>query len=473
MKTKAFLIIIAVIVASCSTRNNKEKLAPTIISGTIENYEQPELTLYSLDQAIKEGISVTFPMNEDGSFRDTLDVKIEEGRYFLKNAKNYLELYLKEGSDIEVHYDATQFPQSVKIGGNGAEISQYLLKKRLNRESLREKKIYSLAENDFKKLNTEVQEETIQLLNSFSGIPDDFKQKETSNLYYDYLLGLQDYIISHTPTNRWFKEGDFIASDSLRNEFRNEFEKLDLNNEQDFLFSKSFGYLIYQNIEDKVNKLVASDSTLDKNTELLKAFAKIQNKTVRNDMIYRIGTNEDMVFTENNNWLYEVLIDAYSERYKNLKPLNPIPETVAKGNSSPKFVDFENLAGGTTSLDDFKGKYVYIDLWATWCFPCRAEIPFLKKIEEDYHDKNIAFVSISMDRDQEYEKLKKLVVEKNLTGVQLYANGQGYDADFSKAYGVTYIPRFLLIDPDGNIVDAIAPRPSDKRLRTLLDEVLN
>jgi len=47
-------------------------------------------------------------------------------------------------------------------------------------------------------------------------------------------------------------------------------------------------------------------------------------------------------------------------------------------------------AGGTTSLDDLKGKYIYIDVWATWCGPCKAEIPFLKDVEKKYHGKKLS-----------------------------------------------------------------------------------
>ncbi|GAW90641.1 hypothetical protein FPS14_contig00079-0007 [Flavobacterium psychrophilum] len=54
--------------------------------------------------------------------------------------------------------------------------------------------------------------------------------------------------------------------------------------------------------------------------------------------------------------------------------------------TAPTF-NYANHKGGTTKLEDFKGKYIYIDVWATWCGPCRGEIPFLQKIEEKYHEK--------------------------------------------------------------------------------------
>ncbi len=136
----------------------------------------------------------------------------------------------------------------------------------------------------------------------------------------------------------------------------------------------------------------------------------------------------------------------------------------APGKPSPKFNNFENYRGGTTSLDDFKGKYVYIDVWATWCGPCIAQIPYLKKIEEEYHGKNIEFVSISTDRQNKHQTWKDMIKNKDMTGVQLFA---GNDHSFSQAYDIRGIPRFILIDPQGNIVDANAPRPSDPRLKEI------
>jgi len=148
--------------------------------------------------------------------------------------------------------------------------------------------------------------------------------------------------------------------------------------------------------------------------------------------------------------------------------------SLAKGKPSPKF-NYMNYKGGKLSLDSFKGKYVYIDVWATWCKPCLAEIPALKILEKKYHNKNIQFISLSIDDertsgtwDNAISKWKEMIKTKNLTGVQLFA---GKDVQFINAYQVSSIPRFILIDPKGNIVDANAPRPSDPNLEKTFNEL--
>lgn len=147
------------------------------------------------------------------------------------------------------------------------------------------------------------------------------------------------------------------------------------------------------------------------------------------------------------------------------------------GNPSPTFENYENYKGGETSLDDLKGKYVYIDIWATWCGPCKAEIPSLKEVEKDYHGKNIEFVSISVDNGRGYKEKtveaskigwKEMIAQENLGGIQLFSDN-AWKSDFITGYEINSIPRFILIDPAGNVVNADAPRPSSPKLRTLFD----
>ena len=150
-----------------------------------------------------------------------------------------------------------------------------------------------------------------------------------------------------------------------------------------------------------------------------------------------------------------------------------------KGAKSPAFENYENFNGGDTSLADLKGKYTYIDVWATWCGPCKAEIPSLKALEKEYHDKNIQFVSISIDDDKTHggswdkakEDWKAMVADKELGGVQLFAP-KGWKSEFITNYKINGIPRFILIDPEGNIVSADAPRPSSQKIKDIFNEIL-
>jgi thiol-disulfide isomerase/thioredoxin len=173
--------------------------------------------------------------------------------------------------------------------------------------------------------------------------------------------------------------------------------------------------------------------------------------------------------------LFNTLEKSYNQQYNAAKEQAAAAIKLTKGKPSPKFTNYLNYNGGKTSLDSFKGKYVYIDVWATWCKPCIGEIPALKSLEKKYHTKNIAFVSISIDSENTagswenaFAKWNKMVKSKSLTGTQLYA---GEDVEFIKEYVVTGIPRFILIDPKGNIVNSNAPRPSNPDLEDLFKEL--
>ena len=139
------------------------------------------------------------------------------------------------------------------------------------------------------------------------------------------------------------------------------------------------------------------------------------------------------------------------------------------GKPSPEFNNYENYKGGTTSLKDLRGKYVYIDVWATWCRPCVGEIPHLLKLEKELHGKNIAFVSISVDRETSKAAWKKMIADKKMGGIQLFAKKGD---NFAKDYKISSIPRFILLDPKGNIVKANMTRPSNPQTKTFLTNLL-
>jgi thiol-disulfide isomerase/thioredoxin len=139
-------------------------------------------------------------------------------------------------------------------------------------------------------------------------------------------------------------------------------------------------------------------------------------------------------------------------------------ETLAPGMPAPDFSCID-MSGKEYKLSDFLGKYVYLDIWATWCGPCRREIPELEKMHDEYAGKNISIISISIDNTQ--APWKKMVSEDEMKGMQMYAEG-AWKSDVAKLYMVRSIPRFILIGPDGKIINVKAPRPSGN-IREVLD----
>ena len=124
------------------------------------------------------------------------------------------------------------------------------------------------------------------------------------------------------------------------------------------------------------------------------------------------------------------------------------------GKPAPLFTLESNL-GETFSLESFKGKVVYLDLWASWCGPCRAETPSFKILYNKFKDnKQIAFLSIAVhDGINEW---RKAIEEDKPDWTQLLDK----DGVVWKSYVANAIPKFILIDKKGNIVDFDAPRPS-------------
>lgn len=171
-----------------------------------------------------------------------------------------------------------------------------------------------------------------------------------------------------------------------------------------------------------------------------------------------------------------LMLEEYQRENKEIKAQLDVARGIENGLSelknkpTPDF-EFKNYKGGTTKLSSLKGKIVYIDIWAVWCGPCRAEIPYLKKLEEDFKNQNIDFLSISIDEPKDVEKWKKFVAEKDLKGIQLLADN-AWQTEWIKHFKITGIPRFIIIGTDGKVLEPDAPRPSAPEIATTLSNLL-
>ena len=148
-----------------------------------------------------------------------------------------------------------------------------------------------------------------------------------------------------------------------------------------------------------------------------------------------------------------VFVDEFMKR-KSTVPGAPFPEGVKLVDVNGKAVDFSQ----------FKGKYVYIDMWASWCGPCCKEVPHLQQLEKELNNDNVVFVSVSSDKDEQAWRNK--MVELKMHGHQLL----DIDNTLGDALNVKGIPFFVIYDKEGNLHTYGALRPSTgTRLRSMLE----
>lgn len=133
-----------------------------------------------------------------------------------------------------------------------------------------------------------------------------------------------------------------------------------------------------------------------------------------------------------------------------------------KGASLPP-VSFENISGDTVNLAAFKGKYLFIDLWASWCVPCIKMTPYVQALEKQYEGRNINFVAISIDANRQnwLSKMRDL----QLHGHQ-YLDLQGA---FAKQLNITGIPHYLIYDKEGKLLVFQTDMPDTQSLKALID----
>ncbi|MFA5849858.1 MAG: TlpA disulfide reductase family protein [Bacteroidales bacterium] len=132
---------------------------------------------------------------------------------------------------------------------------------------------------------------------------------------------------------------------------------------------------------------------------------------------------------------------------------------------------FDDKKHKKVNLSDFRGKYVVIDIWATWCGPCKYQIPFLVKMEKAFHGKNVQFISVSVDKPQDRDTWIMYIEANDMDGICLITPN-ALDFDFARKYSINAIPRFMIIGPDGEMIASEFRRPHDPVFKAQLEFLL-
>ena len=118
------------------------------------------------------------------------------------------------------------------------------------------------------------------------------------------------------------------------------------------------------------------------------------------------------------------------------------------GTTAPDFI-LPMPNGYRVQLAEFKGKYVLLDFWASWCPDCRKDIPAVKAMYEKY-GKNVVFIGVSFDTDR--DRWAKCVADNGMTWRQVSELKRMREAKIAQTYGVQWIPSMTLVSPDGKVV---------------------
>lgn len=440
-----------------------------IVSGILWNYEGKKVGLYSSNYVPigdkSEPIHKELKFDANGNFVDTL--YLEKGRDFsIAIERSFATIHLKPGDDLNIIADGNDLETTIKFSGSAAPIANYLLKyeQLFTTQNEQYTAILKLDESEFKKEKEAYENSICQALESTDGLTGEFIAAQKRDLHY----GMVSSYLNHAE-----RHGDAIEDENYKSSpnFLDIVSTVDLNDAKELKRSLHYGLLLkkYYTVEyAKTGDFYEEDKV--KFVQFLED--KITDPIIKEELLYLYGqpiitsTKEVELCYEilNRNISNEEYKASIEEKYNQLKVTQP-------GQDSPTFNNYQNVDGGTNSLSDFRGKYVYIDIWATWCGPCKAEFPYLKEVEQKYHqNKNIVFISLSIDTQRSVEQWKTYVKENKLGGVQLITDNDR-KSDFIANYQIEGIPRFILIDPTGKIVSADAPRPSDKALIELFDEL--
>lgn len=432
------------------------------ISGTLKNYKDSVVNITS------KGITETIKLDAEKkfTFKTTIDKPV---LYSLRTGrKTSVEFYVNPGDVTEFAIDYENVKDGAKFSGKLEATNNYLGEKdKISTKYFAGVKAFGLDKANFilklDSLKNEIDEKIKSI--PVSAIAD-LEKIGNGYMYKSYLSMYPEY-------NAYVNSTEFNADSADYSAL----EGLDLNNAH---------HLIFNDYTELVNKVVISKfvkengskalETMPATERLPKIFAiidaNVTNQEVR-DYLKQNAFMDDLSYGEF--WKLSDMVNKYltecqTPGYKNIiETLYNKKMLLAPGKPAPLF-KYNDINGKEYALENLKGKLVYIDFWATWCGPCRHELPFLEEVEKAYEGKKITFISMSVDDDM--VAWDKMVKEKKMKGLQLHADG-AWKSTVVNDYQIKGIPTFVLIDENGMIISPAAPRPSSGAdLTNLLDENL-
>ena len=439
MNTKHFLLSLCCIAALAAYNSQPKEYT---LSGKFENCGAAEALVKIGDNQFD-----TIAIAEDGTFSYSKALEHPQLSFIMAANKGFYQLILINGTATRLEADLN-VPGDCRFTGDLEK--EYAFWQGINQTYIQK------SEQDyasFRELHTALTSFRDSVAQALPGVPNEtFRDLQLKDLESSLEVTFITYC------GRLQEKGLPLFDDP---DYRQYMESVDLNNPA-LLSSGLTGYCL--DWLAHAARTTPDSITLEK---LSLIDRKITNPEIRESMFF--STLCDYYAGEGGP-LAETILNqgkTFLQDSKHIAQLEGIYTTFQKLRPGAPAIDcnLEDAQGNTSRLSDLYGKVLYIDVWATWCGPCCAEIPYLEKLVERFKsDSRVEFVSVSVD-SRKADWLKKLEADKPQWKQYLCEN-------FCELYNINGIPRFMLIGKDGKLITVDAPRPSDKGIDKFITEHL-
>ncbi len=473
------LTILFIVLLSCSTTQAKKSVT---LKGKIENFRKgKDIVLREYGRPFNLDPETTIKVDEEGNY--SLEFEKEIAQYYLVIYNRRASLiYLAPEDELAVNFDARKFPNELSFEGPASELNKYLNDRFVKDQSFLSKGnaqyLYKLEFEEFYNQLNSYKDQMAEKLETFKKdkklkkFLKEFIQLEQANYESNWAAIYLQYPSQHAhhmkknaleiwknvdinTAKGYIKDNELLleqkAFRDLMNHYAFAYADKTLNERKAVISSRQeFVAATYSLVPEAFDEVWMQDyvkarllyEQIDKHgiTGMQECFKDFVNEV-------KYEGNEH----------YHDGVELVWNKWVSIMPGAEAPDIVGK-----------DIEGNVVKLSDFKGKVVYIDVWATWCGPCRQQIPFLKEVEKQYHGKDVVFMSVSTDNDK--KKWEQFVEKESLTGVQIHQVG-GWQSEICKKYNISGIPRFMLVDKEGKIVTTSAIRPS-QGISSTLNELL-
>lgn len=439
---------------SCNNGNKRETEATVHLKGQLVNMgtQNVRMSFNGAASMLGDSRDILLQIDSTGNFDTTFVLK--EPAYYNISRNT---LYLTPGDDMTIKI--TQTNKEAQFIGKGAEANNYM-KFRLFPKGGSYLEAGDNLREDFastKALIDSLAAMRLDSLNVLANVTDEFKKLEIArvkadviNSYICYASYSDMYAGLKTEKEMEAKWNEFSAS--LTQYVAPVYKEIMDENMLDVAVVRDV--LSYQE-DSTLNAIWFNDIAIPARTAELYASAKVVNDLREEVSDETVGKAKTYLQTVKNADFATELEGKIAQASKLLP-----------GQSAIDFA-MTDKEGNVKHLADFKGKVIYIDLWATWCGPCIQESPAFEALGKKYAGRNIVFLPISTDTTT--KPWLRFLDEHKKELTQYHSNDVALKGDWA----IMYIPRFILINQEFKIVNAYAPRPSSEEICPLIDSVLN